>query len=267
MSGAGLRLDHLSVAYAADTVIHDLSVAGLQPGQLTVLIGPNGSGKSTLLKALAGLLPLQGEAWLADENLTSMDFSQRAQRVVYLPQSLPPATELLAYESVLVAANAEHSSFVVNEDLDAVHAVLERTGIGALACQRMDQLSGGQKQLVALAQALVRRPKLLLLDEPLSALDLHHQLRALTLIKEETRQRRLVTLVVVHDIDAALRCADHVLVMQEGRLYASAAPAEAITPQTLAEVWRVTARIESCSQGRPHLLVDGPLPAAGSTYS
>lgn len=262
MSAPGLRLKGLQVAYANDTIIHDLSVEEIQRGQLIALIGPNGSGKSTLLKALAGLLPLRGEVWLDEENLVQMDFSDRAHRVVYLPQSLPPATQLLAYESVLVAANAEYSGLIAREDLEAVHDVLERTGIAALARHRMDQLSGGQKQLVALAQALVRRPQLLLLDEPLSALDLNHQLRALALIKAETRQRNLVTLIVVHDLDAALRHTDHVLVMQEGRLYRSAAPAEAITPQTLAEVWRVDARIETCSRGTPHLLVDGPLPAA-----
>lgn len=252
----GLNLKGLEVAYGRRTIIDQLDVEGIAAGEVTSLLGPNGSGKSTLLKAVAGLARAQGQVLFAGENLLQGSFASRAEKVVYLPQSLPASVHLRVFESVLVARRASGS---VHEqaDVDEALALLARLGIEHLAMRYLDELSGGQKQLVGLAQALIRKPKLLLLDEPLSALDLNFQYHVMALIGEETRRRQMVTLVVLHDINIALRHTDRVLMLKDGQLVGVGAPEQVIDSNTLAQVYGVRGRLEYCSQGTAHVLIDG----------
>ena len=218
---SGLALTHFSAGYPRRQVIRDLTVPRLQRGKITALLGPNGSGKSTLMRAMAGLGPSAGV-------LESIIVAQRA-------------------------AGGAHSP----ENQAQVMSLLRQLGIEHLALSYLDRLSGGQKQLVGLAQSLIRQPALLLLDEPLSALDLNYQFHVMDLVREETQRRNIITLVVVHDINIALRHADHVLMLKEGQLLGDGAPAEVITPQALAAVYGVRGRIEPCSQGVMQVIIDG----------
>ena len=252
----GLRLKHFSAGYPKRKVIDDLNVPELPQGKITVLLGPNGCGKSTLLRALAGLGKGQGELWLNGEELMSQPFARRAQRVVYLPQSLPAGVHLHVLESIIVAQRASGGLHSASSEAEIMH-LLDQLGIAHLAMRYLDQLSGGQKQLVGLAQSLIRRPELLLLDEPLSALDLNYQFHVMDLVRKETRKRNIITVVVVHDINIALRHGDHVLMLQDGDLIADGAPDQVITPQSLARVYGVRGRIEHCSRGMPQVMIDG----------
>ncbi|MBV6272544.1 ABC transporter ATP-binding protein [Alcaligenaceae bacterium CGII-47] len=252
-----LHTTHLQLAYGKRIIIEDLSIQGLVPGTVTALLGPNGSGKSTLLKALAGLLPIQaGHIVLNGQNLAQCSPAERARQLVYLPQSLPAEVHLRVMESVLVAANA---SRLGNEqtNLTTILELLDRLGIGGLAMHYLDQLSGGQKQLVGLAQALIRHPRLLLLDEPLSALDLNYQFHVMNLLRQVTRDQGLITLIVLHDLNIALRHSDHALLIQHGTLLAQGRPEVVITTETLAQAYGVKARIEPCSRGTLRVLIDG----------
>ncbi|GAA4332532.1 ABC transporter ATP-binding protein [Pigmentiphaga soli] len=254
-----LELRRLDVAYGRRAIVEDLSAGPLAADTVTALLGPNGSGKSTLLKAVAGLVPLRGGQVLLDgRDLADGGFAQRARQVAYLPQSLPAAVHLRVFESVLAAAHATVGSLRAQAaDTGAVMALLERLGIGHLALHYLDRLSGGQKQLAGLAQALVRQPRLLLLDEPLSALDLNHQFHVLDLLREETRERGLVTVIVLHDLNIALRHADRCLLMRGGRLLAEGAPRDVVTAETLAAAYGVRGRVETCSRGLPQVIIDG----------
>lgn len=253
---AGLTLRGFSTGYPKRKVIENLDVAPLPRGEITVLLGPNGCGKSTLLRALAGLNKGRGEMWLDDEELMTQPFARRAQRVVYLPQSLPAGVHLHVLESIIVAQRASGGLHSAASEAEILH-LLEQLGIAHLAMRYLDQLSGGQKQLVGLAQSLIRRPELLLLDEPLSALDLNYQFHVMDLVRRETAQRNIVTVVVVHDINIALRHAQHALMLKEGRLIAEGQPDKVITPETLARVYGVEGRIEHCSRGMPQVMIDG----------
>ncbi|EBS6881000.1 ABC transporter ATP-binding protein [Salmonella enterica] len=249
----GLSIEKLSAGYPKRAVITELTVPQVPRSKITVLLGPNGSGKSTLLRSLAGLNPAQGKLCLGDAELLSLPFSRRAELVVYLPQTLPEGVHLSVLESIIVArrASGDHGS-----SNDEVMDLLEQLGISHLAMRYLDELSGGQKQLVGLAQSLIRRPSLLLLDEPLSALDLNYQFHVMELIRRETRKRNIITVVVVHDINIALRHGEHVLMLQNGNLVANGLPTEVITSEILAKVYGVRARIERCSRGIPQVLID-----------
>ncbi|NYT86157.1 ABC transporter ATP-binding protein [Pollutimonas harenae] len=254
-----LEVNQLQVAYRKQAIIPDLTLQPLQQGQLVSLLGPNGSGKSTLLKALAGLLPLKhGSVRLNGQNLNKISFEQRAQHVVYLPQSLPASVHLRVLESVLVAARASALSADAGQvHLDQVMMLLQRLGIEHLSMHYLDQLSGGQKQLVGLAQALIRRPRLLLLDEPLSALDLNYQFHVMDLLRQETHEHGLITLIVLHDLNVALRHSDYAVMIKGGTLLGEGTPATVITPAALADGYGVETRIEPCSRGMLQVLIDG----------
>ncbi|MEN5014915.1 ABC transporter ATP-binding protein [Erwinia sp. Eh17-17] len=252
----GLKINGFNAGYPKRQVIGNLNVPLLPRGKITVLLGPNGCGKSTLLRSLAGLNRAQGELWLNGEDLMTLPFARRASRVVYLPQSLPAGVHLHVLESIIVAQRASGGRSNASSEAE-VMALLEQLGIAHLALSYLDQLSGGQKQLVGLAQSLIRRPELLLLDEPLSALDLNYQFHVMDLVRRETRLRNIVTVVVVHDINIALRHSEHVLMLQNGELIADGLPEEVITPDSLARVYGVKGRIERCSQGVPQVLIDG----------
>ncbi|ASC90314.1 ABC transporter ATP-binding protein [Alcaligenes nematophilus] len=254
-----LEVHDLSLSYGKREILSKLTIEPLQPGQLVALLGPNGSGKSTLLKSLAGLLkPTTGEILLDGQELSGVSFEQRAQKVVYLPQSLPASVHLRVFESVLVAANASAPGGHARDvDHEHIMHILQRLGIAHLSMHYLDQLSGGQKQLVGLAQALIRKPTLLLLDEPLSALDLNYQFHVMDLLAQETHDNNLITLIVLHDLNVALRHSDYALMIEGGGLLAQGEPAKVITPNSLAQAYGVRARVESCSQGTLQIIIDG----------
>ena len=249
---SGLILRGVTAGYPKRRVIDDLNVDELPRGKITALLGPNGCGKSTLLRALAGLSNAQGEMILGGKNLSALSLTERANSVVFLPQSLPQGVHLHVLESIHVAQRA-----LGKRDDKQVLAILEQLGIAHLALHFLDQLSGGQRQLVGLAQSLIRRPGLLLLDEPLSALDLNYQFHVMNLVRRETRLRNMVTVVVVHDINIALRHCEHVLMLKAGKWVVSGEPEKVITTESLAEVYNVQARVERCSQGRAQVVLDG----------
>ncbi|HCW18125.1 MULTISPECIES: ABC transporter ATP-binding protein [Achromobacter] len=255
---AVLDIHGLTAGYGRGDVLHALSIPALAAGQVTALLGPNGSGKSTLLKALAGLVRARdGSVLLDGHDMTRLGVGERARHMVYLPQSLPAAVHLRVFESVLVAANASRDGLPAGAGMADIERLLDRLGIGHLALHYLDALSGGQKQLVGLAQALIRHPRVLLLDEPLSALDLNYQFHVMRLLKQETREHGLISVIVLHDLNVALQHADRAVMIQAGRLHAEGAPADVITPASLAAVYGVQGRVEACSRGRRQVLIDG----------
>lgn len=251
---SGLLVEGVGVRYRARTVLEGMSLPLLVPGEVTVLAGPNAAGKSTLLRAIAGLVPARGEIRLDGEDLAAMPGRRRAERVGFMPQSLPAGAALVVLESVIAALRASGAA-VAGPEARAM-AVLDRLGIGALALEPLDQLSGGQRQMVALAQAIVRDPRLLLLDEPTSALDLARQVSLLAEMRRIAAEGRVV-LAVLHDLALAARWADRIAVLHQGRLHGFGRPEAVLTPAMLAEVYGVEARVERCSRGQLMVMVDG----------
>ncbi|AMD87731.1 ABC transporter ATP-binding protein [Actinomyces radicidentis] len=246
-----LEIRDLSFAYGRRRVIHDLSVRW-EPGQVVGLLGPNGCGKTTLISCLAQLRRHRG-------TITFDGLTGEAMREVigYAPQGLPCDAALTALESVLVASRRGPVWRTSDADLDAAHSALERTGAAALADRSLARLSGGQRQLVALAQALVREPRLLLLDEPTSALDLAHQVGVLDAVRRRTTQGEgRLAVVALHDLNLAARACDRLALMDGGRIAAEGAPAEVLRPGLIESVYGLETHV--VADGEHLMVAPGP---------
>lgn len=250
---SGLQITEVSVSYGRREVVRGVTLPELQAGTLTALIGPNGTGKSTLLRALAGLESMKGTLHLQGQDMTRASLAARARAITYMPQQLPPGLSLSVMESVLAALRVAPPE---GELMELAWQALQRIGIGHLADRLLSDLSGGQRQLVSLAQLLARRPQVLLLDEPTSALDLNYQLRVMQCLQQQVREHGLIAVVVLHDINLAARFADQLAVLHQGHLHAFGSAQQVLEPALFAEVYSVHSRVERCSAGTLQVLVD-----------
>ncbi len=256
-----LTIRGLAAGYGGRQVLCGLDLAPWPGGGITALVGPNAAGKSTLLRVLAGLVPARGAAQFGAAELIAMPAGPRSSLVGFVPQALPGDAALGVLESVVVALKASgHAAGIAATRARALDT-LDRLGIADLGMAPLGRLSGGQRQLAGIAQAVARRTPLLLLDEPTSALDLHYQLRVLDLAREAAAERGMTVMIVLHDLQAAARVSDRIAVMAKGRLVAFGTPDEAITPDILAEVYRVSARVQRCDRGVLQVMIDDVLTA------
>ena len=260
MGTTGFALEQLTAGYPGRPVLQGVTLPDVPAGTLVAVVGPNAVGKSTLLKAVAGLRPAQGRVLLEGTDLATLPPRERLRRVGYLPQALPQSTSLVAYETWQIALRASRSEWSSAQREAAIESVVAALGLQALALRRLEELSGGQRQMVGLAQVIVRAPRLLLLDEPTSALDLRWQLQVLQAVRAMVQQQGATGLVAVHDLNLALRFCQHVLVLGGGSVLAAGAPATVLTPTLLQRAYGVLARVERCSEGHLLVLADAALP-------
>ncbi len=245
-----IRLEGLGARYGRTQVFDGITTDRLPGGELTAVVGPNAAGKSTLFKRIASLLSGPGIVHVEDVR-------PERRAVCYMPQDTGANAVLTVYESVLLAAKQGGGWRVAEHELRAIDRLLEDLRISDLAFRDLGALSGGQRQLVAIAQALVRRPEVLLMDEPTSALDLFRQIEVLDFMRRTAASEGMAVLIALHDLNHALRYCTRTMVIAEGRLVASGPTDEVITPAMLRDVYKVAARVECCSEGRPMIVVDG----------
>jgi iron complex transport system ATP-binding protein len=220
----------MSFAYGEKQVLSEVSVS-LAAGELVALVGPNGAGKSTLLRLLAGLLaPAAGSVELDGHDLRILPVAARARRVALVPQEAPVERGLTAGELVLTGLVPQHGSWSDGGVAGQARAreALAETGIADLAGRTLATLSGGELRRAMIARALVREPKLLLMDEPLASLDLGAQGRVLGLARA-VAARGSAVVVALHDLNVALQEFPRVWLLVGGRLLGDGAPAGVLT--------------------------------------
>ncbi|WP_051451674.1 ABC transporter ATP-binding protein [Actinospica robiniae] len=234
-------------------------------GWLAVL-GPNGAGKSTLLRALAGLIPYQGTVTF-EPGPAGRGRRELARILAYLPQRpmLPP--ELAVRDYVLLGRTPYLGYLGVPGagDRNLVEGVLERLELIGLAGRRLGTLSGGERQRAALARALAQRPRVLLLDEPTTALDLGHQQQVLELVDTLRREDGLTVVSTLHDLTAAAQYADQLVLLDRGRTAAAGGPAEVLTPERIGAVFRALVSVNTDTSGKP--AVTPVRPDAAATHA
>jgi ABC-type cobalamin/Fe3+-siderophores transport system ATPase subunit len=230
-----LELRNVSYDYAGAPAIHDVSLT-LGERQLVALTGPNGSGKSTLLKVAARVLvPHAGEVSFGGKPLAQWAPKEYAKQVGYLPQDPDPVFPMRAIDVVVTGRAPYVGRFAWESDEDWQHAerALALCDASHLAERYLDEMSGGERKRVFLARVLAGTPRLILLDEPLAALDLSHVQQFSALLRDIVHRTGTTVLFAAHDLNWAAAYSDRMLVMQAGTLALDATPAEVMQPDVM----------------------------------
>jgi len=235
------ELKDVSFSIPGRTLLQPLTLA--LPGRRVIgLIGHNGSGKSTLIKLLARQQPVSGGA-ISFEGKALSEWGERpfAQRVAYLPQQTPLASGMLVKELVALGRYPWHGPLgrFGSTDCHKVAEAMALADVESFADRLVDTLSGGERQRVWLAMLVAQDAQFLLLDEPISALDVTHQVEVLALVRRLSKERGLGVIVVLHDVNMAARFCDEILALKMGRMIARGTPDEIMTPRQLEAIYGI----------------------------
>lgn len=224
-----------------------------EDGHFLAILGNNGAGKSTLLKCMNGILkPDAGSLLLDGEDLLTMPHRQVAQRVAFVAQTVA-STQMTVHDMVMLGRRPYMGWSFSREDHDIVHAAMARLGLMDMRGRFLNQLSGGERQKVMLARALAQQPRLLLLDEPTSSLDIRNQYQVLESVRSLCREDGLTAIVVIHDLSLALRFCDRFLMLRDGTVYRYGGR-EILDPLSLRETYGVDAKVVEV-EGKPLVMV------------
>jgi iron complex transport system ATP-binding protein len=231
----------ISVSFGRRRVIDGVSVE-LHPGEIIVLLGPNGAGKSTLLRSLNSTVPIdQGEILMDGTPIGSMSRREIARKIAVVAQENETKFPITVIDFVLSARFAGGSAFgwESKDDIASAKNALRLCDLGEFGDRLMNELSGGERQRVVLARALAAETKVLLLDEPTANLDLAHQSLMFRLVRDRCQTGGAGAIVITHDLNLAAAFADRVLLLKEGKLIATGAPADVLTATNLREIYDV----------------------------
>ncbi|MDS0293903.1 ABC transporter ATP-binding protein [Halogeometricum luteum] len=239
--------DDLTLSYpTSERPVVECDRIDVPRGEITALVGPNGSGKSTLLKSLAKqLTPDAGSVLLDGKTIQEYDDKEFARELGLLSQE-NESPGSLTVEELVYHGRYPHRGFFEQtgeEDHAAVERAIDLAGVDHLREKTLGNLSGGQKQLAWIAMVLAQDTDVLLLDEPTTFLDLHHQLRVMETIRQLNERRDVTVAVVLHDIAQAARFADYLIALKDGEVYDWGPPREVVTEDLLADVFRVEAAV------------------------
>ncbi|MGR3197449.1 MAG: ABC transporter ATP-binding protein [Paracoccus sp. (in: a-proteobacteria)] len=246
------HLSGLSVDVPGRRLLDDITL-DLPAGHTTALIGHNGSGKSTLLRALARQIPAQGTATFEGRALTAWPARDLARRMAFLPQTTPPADGMLVRELVALGRYPWHGALgrFGPPDHAAVARALVECGVEAFADRLVDTLSGGERQRAWLAMMVAQQAGTLLLDEPISALDIAHQVEVLALVAAMCHDQGRSAVIVLHDVNMAARFCDHVVALKAGQLVWQGGPDTLMRPDTLHDIYGLPMQVLTRPDGRP----------------
>ena len=239
-----VELRGVSVALDGRPVLRDLSLH-VPGGSRLGLIGPNGSGKTTLLRAVAGLIPYQGEIRIGDTSGRALSRRELARRIAMVPQNPVVPAGITVTEYVLMGRTPYIPTFGVESrrDLEIVASVLDHLDLAGLAARRLDALSGGERQRAVLARALAQQAPVLLLDEPTTGLDVGHQQQVLELVDTLRDDLDLTVVSALHDLTLAGQFADQLVLLDGGRVAAAGPAREVLTEPVIAQHYHASVRV------------------------
>lgn len=240
-----LKAEHLSIKFGNQEILSEINLS-IQTGKRTAIIGPNGSGKSTLLKALSGLLkPAQGSVFFAEKDIRSYGKKQLAQYLAILPQGSSSPNDLTVGELVDYGRFPHRNWWGGNyaADREIVDWALTQTGLADLKKRPLHTLSGGERQRAWIAMALAQKPSVLLLDEPTTYLDIAHQLEVMQTVSALNKTNAISIIMVLHDLNHAMRYADEIIVVKDGRIFAKGTPEQTVDLNLLEQVFKVNAEV------------------------
>jgi zinc/manganese transport system ATP-binding protein len=251
MNEEAVRLSHAEVRLGGRAIWSDVSLC-IRPGEFAAVLGSNGAGKSTLIKAILGLLPLSA----GSGTVLGRPLGEANRLIGYLPQrrSFDAAARIRGVDLVRLGLDGARWGIPLPGRASAearrrVDESIELVGAAGYAERAIGQLSGGEQQRLLIAQALVRHPRLLLLDEPLDSLDLPNQVTVAALVQRICRDQGVAVMLVAHDVNPILPYLDRVVYFA-GRTAVEGAPREVITSETLSRLYSAPIEVLETSDGR-----------------
>lgn len=244
--GAIIKLESACFSYPGREIFRELSLS-LEEGEILALIGPNSSGKTTLLKLMDGLLqPQRGKVFLDGEELDRLSRSRVAKRVAVVPQETEVPFSFTVAEIVLMgrAPYLGRFGWETRKDLDIAREAMALTDVAELEKRLFAELSQGEKQRVSMARALAQEPKVILLDEPASHLDINHQVEMHELIRRLNLEKNLTVLNISHDLNLAAEYSHRMALLHRGSIYALGTPSTVITEENIRRVYETTVMVE-----------------------
>jgi len=246
-----LDVDGVEFRYRSTSVLDDVSFS-VERGEVLSILGPNGVGKTTLLKCINGILRARkGTVLVDEESLTSMPRPEVAKRVGYVAQRSDTG-RVTVFESVLLGRKPYIRWDISKDDVRKAGEMIDRLGLAQISMKYVEEISGGEFQKVQIARALVQEPKVLLLDEPTSNLDLCNQCRIMSSVREMVRKNEISAIQTMHDLNLAIRYSDRFLLLKGGRIFA-AGGVEVISPETIEEVYGIPVFVE-IFRGQPMVI-------------
>lgn len=254
-----LKTEALSLGFGSRVIIDTMDLE-VEKGEIISILGPNGSGKSTLLKGIArNLKPLGGAVYLNGHDIRTLSAKAVARTLAVLPQKHETAGDVSVRELVEYGRFPHQKWWqgTKSEDAAIVGQAMRQTGVAGFAGRAVSTLSGGELQRAWIAMALAQKPRILLLDEPTTYLDICHQLEIMELVRQLNQGQGLTVVMVLHDINHAAKYSSRILVLNQGRLYAAGSPEQVITREMLGAVFGVEAEILTDSDGSPVMIPRG----------
>ena len=238
-----LEVDGVEFQYKSKEVLKNIKFE-LKRNEILSILGPNGVGKTTLLKCMNAILkPKRGTVLIEDEDVLKLEQIEIARRLGYVPQRCEPA-RLTAFDAILLGRMPHIKWNISTDDVMIVEDTIKKLSLDEIALRYIDELSGGELQKVGIARAIAQNPKLLLLDEPTSSLDLKNQLEILDTVKDVVRKENVSAIMTMHDLNLAFRYSDKFLFLKNGTIFA-AGSMENITPDIIREVYGVPVTIQN----------------------
>lgn len=240
-----LKVHSLSIRYSDRTIVSDFAI-DVKEGEVVSIIGPNGSGKSTILKGMTGLVPCKsGQICIANQEANHLSNKQMSQLMCMLCQSNVSPVDMTVGE-LISYGRMPHKKWYERldaEDHEIIEWALMKTDMRKFKDRKVTSLSGGESQKAWLAMALAQRPKVLLLDEPTTYLDIAHQLEVLDLVHSLNRELKLTVLMVLHDLNHASIYSDKVCVIRNGAIQTYGRPQDVLTQELIRNVYGVETEI------------------------
>lgn len=238
-----LKVAHISYSYNDHQVLDDVSFE-VETGQVLALLGPNGIGKTTLLKAFSRILePQSGHTLIDGQDIFQLNASQRAKLIAYVPQHTDNLFPIHVADAVMMGRQPFVRFQPSREDRRIVFGILEQLELSQFAFRNIDTLSGGEQQRVLIARALAQEPKLLLLDEPTSSMDIKNMLHTMDLIVNIVEKKHITAVVSIHDLNLASMFCDRFLFLNDHKVFACGRGDEVLTTKNLLDVYQVNTEI------------------------